>query len=308
MQEHHGCPEDWRMKPDEPPRPRHQSVSAARGGTSLVRPLIAANVLVFGLAAILNWPFIVMFAGVGYPERAGEPMLIVAHRGNMQAKPEDTAEAIWDAARLGADGIEFDVHQSADGTWWVIHDPTVDRTTNGTGWVWQMTDADLAALTIDAGPGIRDGLRIGVPRLDVVLAGLEDYRGRLYVDLQHAVVADPGSLAFLLGPFDALVICRSEADVAALSTSMVGSVIRPSRAAPDSASDAFLLESVREATLERLAGASRPVATYTDDHFAFLPEWTTLNRAWAGGVDAYLTKRLTEALQLRDKLAAGAAP
>ncbi|MEO6578924.1 MAG: glycerophosphodiester phosphodiesterase family protein [Candidatus Limnocylindria bacterium] len=183
-------------------------------------------------------------------------MLIIAHRGNMEDQPEDTAEAIWDAARLGADGIEFDAHQSADGTWWVIHDPTVDRTTNGAGWVWQMTDVELRSLTIDAGPGFRAGQRIGLSRLDDLLAGLGAYPGWLYVDLQHAVVANPSSLALLLDSSDAFVICRNESDVSALAASTVRSIIRPSKAAPDSASDAFLPESVGEASLETLANAS----------------------------------------------------
>ena len=52
-------------------------------------------------------------------------MLIVAHRGDLDHFPEDSAEGIVAAAALGVDGIEFDVHQTADGVWYVIHDSTL---------------------------------------------------------------------------------------------------------------------------------------------------------------------------------------
>ena len=49
----------------------------------------------------------------------------------------------------GADYIEFDVRQSADGVLYVIHDDTVDRTTNGTGLIAEMTSEQIDGL--DAG-------------------------------------------------------------------------------------------------------------------------------------------------------------
>lgn len=80
-------------------------------------------------------------------------MLVIAHRGDVERFPENTAEAIWSAAEIGPHGIEFDVHQGAEGTWWVIHDPRVDRTTDGEGWVHLLSDAALAGLRIDGGVG-----------------------------------------------------------------------------------------------------------------------------------------------------------
>lgn len=71
---------------------------------------------------------------------------ILAHRGASGYAPENTLEAFALAAELGADGVELDVHLSADGEMVVIHDETVNRTTNGLGLVSQMTLSELKTL------------------------------------------------------------------------------------------------------------------------------------------------------------------
>ena len=74
---------------------------------------------------------------------------IFAHRGASAHAPENTLAAFLLAARQGAPAVELDVRLSADGQVVVIHDPTVDRTTDGTGLV---ADLPLAALKeLDAG-------------------------------------------------------------------------------------------------------------------------------------------------------------
>ena len=64
---------------------------------------------------------------------------IFAHRGASAQAPENTLEAFSMAISMGADGLELDVHLSSDGELMVIHDAKVDRTTNGTGYVRDMT-------------------------------------------------------------------------------------------------------------------------------------------------------------------------
>ena len=59
--------------------------------------------------------------------------IVIAHRGDKAYAPENTLSAFRQAADKGADAIEFDVKLSADGQVIVLHDQTVDRTTNGTG-------------------------------------------------------------------------------------------------------------------------------------------------------------------------------
>jgi glycerophosphoryl diester phosphodiesterase len=74
---------------------------------------------------------------------------IVAHRGNSAFAPEDTLEALRQGVALGADAIEFDVRLSRDRHAVVLHDPTVDRTTDGVGAVAALSLAELQQL--DAG-------------------------------------------------------------------------------------------------------------------------------------------------------------
>lgn len=75
----------------------------------------------------------------------------IAHRGGGSLAPENTLAGIRLAARLGLRAVEFDVMLSADGTPVLIHDETLERTTNGRGRVAETADAVLFAL--DAGDG-----------------------------------------------------------------------------------------------------------------------------------------------------------
>lgn len=74
---------------------------------------------------------------------------VLAHAGGALLWPDNTLTAFAGAASLGADVLELDVHLTADGEFVVIHDDTVDRTTDGTGPVAAMTMRELRAL--DAG-------------------------------------------------------------------------------------------------------------------------------------------------------------
>ena len=78
----------------------------------------------------MNWP---------YPR-------IVAHRGGGALAPENTLGAIRRGASMGFKGVEFDVMLAGDGTPVIIHDETVDRTTDGRGEVSKMTYSDLFLL------------------------------------------------------------------------------------------------------------------------------------------------------------------
>lgn len=68
---------------------------------------------------------------------------IFAHRGSKGTHPENTMTAFIEAERVGADGIELDVHLSSDGEVVVIHDETLDRTTTMTGYVQDYTAKEL---------------------------------------------------------------------------------------------------------------------------------------------------------------------
>jgi glycerophosphoryl diester phosphodiesterase len=84
-----------------------------------------------------------------------EAPLAIAHRGQRASFPEQTLEAYAAAIELGADGIECDVQLTRDGRLAMIHDLTVDRTTNGRGRVADHRWAELARL--DAGSWFGSG-------------------------------------------------------------------------------------------------------------------------------------------------------
>ncbi|MDP8244888.1 MAG: glycerophosphodiester phosphodiesterase family protein [Candidatus Hinthialibacter antarcticus] len=84
------------------------------------------------------------FTPIQMPERG-----ICAHRGAMNTHPENTLPAFREAIRLGVQMIEFDVQASKDGHLVVMHDSTVDRTTDGNGEVSELTLSELRKL--DAG-------------------------------------------------------------------------------------------------------------------------------------------------------------
>jgi len=76
---------------------------------------------------------------------------ICAHRGAKDTHPENTLAAFREAIRLGAHMIELDASPSKDGELIVMHDLTVDRTTDGSGKISELTLAELKSL--DAGAG-----------------------------------------------------------------------------------------------------------------------------------------------------------
>jgi glycerophosphoryl diester phosphodiesterase len=119
-----------------------------------------------------------------------ERVLNIAHRGASAAAPPNTLAAFQKAIELGADGVEFDVHLSADGVPVVIHDFTVDATTDGSGRVADLTLTQLKQL--DAGATFDPsfaGERI--PTLEEVLEPLGS-RLLLNIELKTTSLGDNG--------------------------------------------------------------------------------------------------------------------
>ncbi|MFF3150492.1 glycerophosphodiester phosphodiesterase, partial [Streptomyces sp. NPDC057927] len=95
--------------------------------------------------------------------------LTIGHRGVMGVEPENTLRSFIAAQQAGLDLIELDLHLSKDGALVVMHDADVDRTTDGSGPIAEMTLAELRAL--DAGHGER--VPVFEEVLDVVRAPLQ---------------------------------------------------------------------------------------------------------------------------------------
>lgn len=116
--------------------------------------------------------------------------LIWAHRGARADAPENTLPAFELAVEQGADGVEFDVQLTADGTVVVLHDETVDRTTNGRGPVAGMRLDDLRTLDASGGRAGFAGAR--VPTLAETLDLLVPTGLRLNIELKNSEEAYPG--------------------------------------------------------------------------------------------------------------------
>lgn len=104
-------------------------------------------------------------------------LLNIAHRGGNRLRPEQTILAWESALALGVDALEMDFRATSDGALVMMHDQTVDRTTNGTGRVDELTFAEIRALdagydfTPDGGATFPyRGQGVQVPTLEEVLA------------------------------------------------------------------------------------------------------------------------------------------
>nr|XP_043903124.1 glycerophosphodiester phosphodiesterase 1-like [Solea senegalensis] len=120
---------------------------------SLVQPavFVAALYLFLALLQLPRVP-VVQAQRVLHPTKVS----VVAHRGGGHDAPENTIAAIRQASKNGATGVELDVEFSADGVPILMHDKTVDRTTDGSGPLSQMRFSELRQLDAVAKHRLRD--------------------------------------------------------------------------------------------------------------------------------------------------------
>lgn len=127
-------------------------------------------------------------------------MLRIGHRGAAGHEPENTLASVRRAIGLGVDLVEVDLQRTRDGELVILHDKRVDRTTNGAGYVREMSLAEVRAL--DAGRG---------ERIPTARELLDACRGRVEVMLE---IIDPAAAAQAM---------RLLAETASLETSIVAS-------------------------------------------------------------------------------------
>jgi glycerophosphoryl diester phosphodiesterase len=111
-----------------------------------------------------------------YPFFAAPRPLVFAHRGGSALKPENTIAAFDNGMAIGADGLELDVHLSADGRVVVHHDRALERTTTLRGPIAARSAAELNA--------------VGVPSLDEVLGRYGDARIIIEMKMNTAALAE----------------------------------------------------------------------------------------------------------------------
>lgn len=123
---------------------------------------------------------------MNYWTQSNQNIYVAAHRGWKAKYPENTLEAFRAALALGVDQLETDVRITKDGELVLIHDATVDRTTNATGKVREMTLAELKAL--DAGNGTK------IPTLTEFMELVKDHP-TITLDIELKVYPTPGNEA-----------------------------------------------------------------------------------------------------------------
>ncbi len=149
---------------------------------AIVFPRFSAKETMETRLSILAWALgllLVAASGKQLAASAGQEPRIVAHRGAMTQRPECTLAAIRRAVELGAHVVELDVRLSKDGIPFLLHDATLDRTTDGTGPANRLTMKQLKQL--DAGshfhrkyrgeriPTLAEALALCRGRIDVLL-------------------------------------------------------------------------------------------------------------------------------------------
>ena len=118
---------------------------------------------------------------------------VISHRGHSHKAPENTLASVAESIAVGADVCEFDVRTTADGHVVLMHDATVDRTTNGSGAIAEMTLAD--AQLLDAGAWKSpDYIGRPVPSLDEVFQLMAPAAQSALVELKSPSAAE-GTIA-----------------------------------------------------------------------------------------------------------------
>jgi len=102
---------------------------------------------------------------------------ILGHRGGRNLWPENSLQGFREAIALGVDIVELDVHLSSDGEVMVMHDPTLERTTLGTGLVSGKSAAELRTIRL------RDSVET-IPTLDAALAIFAAVRTELFIEVK----------------------------------------------------------------------------------------------------------------------------
>ncbi|WP_406542981.1 glycerophosphodiester phosphodiesterase [Clostridium ljungdahlii] len=101
--------------------------------------------------------------------------IVIAHRGANKFAPENSIPAIDIAGKMGYWGVELDVCSSSDGVLYLLHDPTLNRTTNGRGPITKKSSDEIDELKIDKGANIAQYPNLKVPRFEEALTECSKY-------------------------------------------------------------------------------------------------------------------------------------
>ncbi len=205
--------------------------------------------------------------------------MVIAHQGGEGLRPSNTMLAFANAVALGVDVLEMDVHSTSDGALVLIHDDTVDRTTDGSGRVNDLTLAEIQQLdagdywTPDDGatyPYRGQGARI--PTLDEVLSAFPEMKFNIEIKQTEPSIASSLCEALrgrgladrtLVASFHPTAMNEFRAACPEVATSMVEDEIRPF----------FILNTIFLGALYRPPGTAFQVPEYSGNLHVLTPRF-----------------------------------
>ena len=202
-------------------------------------------------------------------------MMIVGHRGARNLWPENSLSGFRRLIALGVEAVEFDVHETRDRQFVVIHDPTLDRTTQSRGAIRDLDAAEVLASRLRPEPVPADPGEC-VPSLDAVLALLRDTNLELHIEIKTNAVGelDSGTAGRLID-----VVHRHGLQQRAILTCFVPEVLdQVCRLWPEGR----VLASLDLRSAEMLGGVGRALARYAAmSHCMVAVQKTLLAASWA---------------------------
>lgn len=230
--------------------------------------------------------------------------VVIAHRGGAKLRPENSMAAFDQAVELGVDAIELDVHLSRDGHAVVIHDPTLDRTTDGSGSVGDRTAEQLAGFNVPTLKSVLERHRV-MP----FMIELKQGTAALVQAAMRAVHESHADDRVLFGSFSCAAMDLVRRDPTFITSAAVPEVtsalirsklwMRPSKTrqyqlfqVPEFTKAGTRVVSARFVKLARAAGV--PVQVWVVD------ELTEMTRLAAWGVTGFISDRPDVAVAFRD--------
>jgi glycerophosphoryl diester phosphodiesterase len=155
--------------------------------------------LILAIAIVLAGWMLLAKPAPDHPYYADRPeVMVIAHQGGNHLWPDNTLFAFQNALDLGVDVLEMDLHITSDNVLVIIHDETVDRTTDGSGEVEQMTLAEIKALdaayrwTRDEGATYpHRGQGISIPTLEEIFQAFPGQRMTIEIKKTERSMAAP---------------------------------------------------------------------------------------------------------------------
>ncbi|MBK7215768.1 MAG: glycerophosphodiester phosphodiesterase [Candidatus Promineofilum sp.] len=243
------------------------------------RLLRALLVIVVIVAAVLVAAALLTPPAPEFPFFESDRPMVIAHQGGEGLRPSNTLIAFENAVALGVDVLEMDVHSTSDSALVLIHDDTVDRTTDGTGRVNDFALAELQQLdageywTADDGattPYRGQGVRI--PTLDEVLTAFPQMKFNIEIkqvepsiasSLCEALRAHDLTDRALIASFHPTAMNEFRAACPEVATSMVEDEIRPF----------FILNTIFLGALYNPPGAAFQVPEYSGSLHVLTPRF-----------------------------------